>query len=259
MTDVSDQPTPAPAPATERRECKLHGPYDAKVVNILGRVLASSCPTCQAAQAAHEAERAQREQTDAERRRIEANFQRAGIPPRFQAKLFGNYEAADEQQQRAKRVAMAYAEAWADVRQRGTCLIFSGSPGTGKTHLACAIANAVISAGASALFTTVSDALRSIKRSYDRDADITEAQAIHALVEPALLILDEVGADLGTDHSKTLLFDIINKRYENIRPTIVLTNLDLPALREYLGDRIMDRMREGGGKAVVFNWASRRM
>jgi DNA replication protein DnaC len=112
--------------------------------------------------------------------------------------------------------------------------------------------------GSSAFFVTVSDAMRGIKATYDKGAGVSEADAIKALVDPKLLILDEVGADLGTDHNKVLLFDIINKRYEHVRPTIILTNLDQATLTTYFGERILDRLREGGGKLVQFTWASHR-
>lgn len=244
---------------TEPRECATHGTYEARVTEIMGRVIASRCPTCAAEDAARQAAREKREAEEAKTRRIELLLKRSGIPLRFQARSFENYEAEGDGQQRALRVARTYAENWPQMSERGTCLIFSGAAGTGKTHLACAIANEVISKfGSSAVFTTVSDALRAIRRAYDRDSGVSEAQAIIELVEPSLLILDEVGMDYGTDHSKTLLFDVLNKRYENIRPTIILTNLDAPALRDYFGDRIVDRLREGGGKLVAFTWNSHR-
>lgn len=244
--------------ATEERACAKHGAYPARIIEIMGRKITSSCPACVADEQAKQAARDEREREEAKARRVELLFKRAGIPLRFQTRSFDNYTVENEGQERALRVARAYAEHWGEVKERGTCLIFSGGAGTGKTHLACAIANAVMAGGSSALFTTVSDALRSIKRAYDRDAGLSEAAAIGELVEPSLLILDEVGMDYGTDHSKTLLFDVINKRYENLRPTIILTNLDAPALREYFGDRIVDRLREGGGKLVAFTWASHR-
>lgn len=243
---------------TEQRLCKTHGPYEAKVAEILGRVLASHCPACLATSKALEDERARRSAQEAERRTIETLFQRAGIPPRFQSRSFENYTADTDGQEKALNVAKAYAERWPEMLGNGTCLIFSGKAGTGKTHLACAIANAVMAQGSSALFTTVAEAMRSIKRAYDKDAGVSEADAINALVQPRLLILDEAGADFGTEHSKTLLFDVINKRYECVQPTIILTNLDAPALREYLGDRIADRLREGGGRMVGFAWESHR-
>lgn len=243
---------------TEARVCAKHGEYEAKVAEIIGHSFVSHCPTCIAEEKARDEERARVVKAEADRRRIEAMFKRSGIPLRFQERSFDNYELTQDGQERALRIAKAYAENWPEMAKKGTCLIFSGSAGTGKTHLACAIANAVMKHGSSALFTTVSDALRSVKRAYDKDASLSESDAIAALVEPGLLILDEVGMDYGTEHSKALLFDIINKRYENVRPAIVLTNLDAPSLREYFGDRIVDRMREGGGKLVTFTWTSHR-
>lgn len=244
--------------STEPRTCAKHGAYEAKVIEIMGRKIVSSCQTCSAEQTARDTEATRRGQTEAMKRRIEGLFQRSGIPLRFQTRTFDNYVAQGEGQERALRIAKAYAEGWQDMSQRGTCLIFSGNAGTGKTHLASAIANAVIAKGHSALFTTVTDALRVIKRAYDKSADTSEGDAINSLVAPSLLILDEVGMAYDTDHAKTLLFDVINKRYENIRPTIILTNYDAAVLREHLGDRIMDRLREGGGKLVSFSWASHR-
>lgn len=250
--------TPASNPPTEPRACGKHGTYDAKVMDIMGRKIVSPCPACQQEEKVREERREQQAKADAQARRIEHLFQRSGIPERFKTRTFEGYEAKGNLQERALRITKAYADEWPLMRERGTCLIFSGSPGTGKTHLACAIANAVIEKASSVLFTTVSDALRTIKRAYGKDADTSEQDAINELVAPSLLILDEVGMAYDTDHSKTLIFDLMNKRYEQVKPSIILTNLDAPALREHLGDRITDRLREGGGKLISFDWESHR-
>lgn len=241
---------------TENRVCARHGAYEAKIVTVAGKELGGQCPTCANERDAKEQDRQRQIQADQERRRIEGLFQRAGIPPRFQARTFDNYQATNEGQASALRKAKAYAASWPQVKTAGTCMIFSGNAGTGKTHLACAIANELMGQGVSAAFTTVSDAMRAIKRTYDAGSAMTEVQAIQAFVDPQLLILDEVGANRGTDYELQLMFDIINKRYENCRPTIILTNLDPAALRECLGERVVDRLREGGGKLVAFTWES---
>lgn len=240
------------------RQCATHGEYVAKLIHMGERTLGGSCPSCQQDREAAEATRTALAKAEASRRRIEYLFNRAGIPPRFQKRNFENYEFKHEGQEHALRVSRNYVQVWDRMAEQGTCLIFSGSPGTGKTHLACAIANALIAQGVASLFTTVSDAMRSIKRSYDASSTVSEAEAIQAFVEPRLLILDEVGGSKGTDHELQLMFDIINKRYEHSRPTIILTNLDAPALREHLGERVTDRLREGGGKLVAFTWSSHR-
>jgi len=251
MMDLSE-------PQTTTRTCPRHGDFEARVFTIAGRTIASGCRACAAEADQRDAERQKRDAATRAAARIEALLSRSGIPPRFQDRDFDGYRAADADQARALRIARSYADQWPEMRRRGTCLIFSGEPGTGKTHLACAIANAVIRQGSAALFITVGDAMRSIKRAYDRDAGISEASAIDTLVGPDLLILDEVGADYGTEHSKTLLFDLLNKRYEQVCPTIILTNLDAAALREYFGERVMDRLREDGGRFVPFTWESYR-
>ena len=240
------------------RTCSTHGEYQAKLISFGGRDIGGNCQQCLAERDAKDAERKRIMQSDIERRRIESLFQRAGIPQRFQKRTFGNYTATNEGQIKALRNAKAYSDSWKEVLEHGTCLIFSGQAGTGKTHLACAIANSLIGQGVSSLFTTVSDAMRSIKRTYGSDSTMSEGQAIAAFVDPQLLILDEVGGSKGTDYEMQLMFDIINKRYENSRPTIIMTNLDPIALREHLGERITDRLREGGGKLIAFNWESYR-
>jgi DNA replication protein DnaC len=73
-----------------------------------------------------------------------------------------------------------------------------------------------------------------------------------------LLVMDEVGVQYGTDAEKVLLFDVINRRYQDVMPTILLTNLDKAGLREYLGDRAFDRIRENG-LLVPFVWESHRV
>ena len=243
---------------TEIRSCLTHGEYQAKLISIHGKEFGGGCPACMAERDAKETEIKNRMQADTQRRRIEGLFQRAGIPHRFQARSFANYVTSNDGQRSALRKSQAYADSWEEVLKLGTCLVFSGNAGTGKTHLACAIANALMGKGVSSLFTTVSDAMRSIKRTYDAGSSITEQQAIAAFCDPQLLILDEVGGSRGTEYELQLMFDIINKRYENSRPTIVLTNLDPGALREHLGERITDRLREGGGKLIAFTWESHR-
>lgn len=243
---------------TETRVCQQHGEYTARLIVFFDRELGGACPTCAREREAQDKARQAVIAANDERRRVESLFQRAGIPPRFQNRTFDNFMAKTDGQAAALRRARAYVEQWPDVLAKGTCLIFAGNPGTGKTHLACAIANALIPQGISALFTTVSDAMRAIKRSYDASSTITEAEAIASFVGPKLLILDEVGASRGTEHEMQLLFDIFNKRYEHARPSLVLTNLDATTLREFLGERITDRLREGGGKLISFTWESHR-
>nr|WP_279537101.1 ATP-binding protein [Pseudomonas aeruginosa] len=135
-----------------------------------------------------------------------------------------------------------------------------GMPGTGKTHLATAIAGHVVcnSSSVTAAYRTVSAILQFVKGSFDRDSEYTESQAFEALCAPSLLIIDEVGATKATDFELATLFSVIDGRYQNLMPTIVISNLKAEELPGALGERCVDRLRENGGIAVRFDWPSKR-
>jgi DNA replication protein DnaC len=243
----------------EQRECQYHGQYIGKIFRVGERMIGGRCPVCMAEEKLQEDEREKRFEADRKRARIQQLMQRAMIPERFKNRTLENFVIENEGQGKAHRIATWYVDTWEERLANGTCLILSGNPGTGKTHISTGIGNAIVARGYPTLFSTVSDAMRSIKRSYDKDADLTESQAIDVLVLPSLLILDEVQMQQGSEHEKRLMFEVINKRYEAVKPTILLSNLGPEALKEYLGDRIMDRLREGGGKMVAFTWESKRV
>ncbi|MEZ2742655.1 ATP-binding protein [Paenalcaligenes hominis] len=185
-------------------------------------------------------------------------FKRAAIPPRFASRTLGNFIPHCDKSSRALRVATSYAQNFKEVLEKGQSMIFVGNVGSGKTHLASGIAHEVIQQGHQALFSTVLGAVRTVKETYRRDSTKTESEAILELIEPDLLVLDEVGVQFGSDAEKLILFEIINGRYEHMKPTILLSNLNIEGLGEYLGERVMDRLREGGGKMIAFDWESYR-
>lgn len=191
--------------------------------------------------------------------RLESALGRAGIPRRFLARSFDTYRADTPAQQRALKLCRAYADRFESVRAAGNSLVLSGSPGTGKTHLACAILASVIRQGQSGLFITVSEALRLIRETYSPRSERTESEAFALLVTPDLLVFDEVGIAIGdAEKRRALLFDVLNSRYAKQRPTVLIGNLDDAEMRDYLGERIMDRISESGSAAVTFSWESYR-
>ena len=135
-------------------------------------------------------------------------------------------------------------------------IVFSGVPGTGKSHLAIAIAY-FVDAAPTAIYTSAIDAVRMIRNTWRRDSERTETQVLDMLAGVDLLVLDEVGVQYGTEAEQVNLFDIIDKRYRALMPTILLTNQGKGGLKTFLGDRSFDRLREGG-QWVVFDWESYR-
>jgi len=245
---------------TEQRTCEKHGEYTAGVVYASrhGEDIWSTCPECRAEYLAAQAARNAEAEREREAERLASRLRNSGIPLRFRDRSLDNFATDCEGERKALRVARAYAERFESAAKKGTSLIFCGLPGTGKTHLACAIASHVIRAGYSALFINAIAALRRVKATYSKDRAESEEAAIEAFRNPRLLILDEIGVQFGSETERQILFEIINGRYEALRPTILVSNEPLAQCAIYVGDRVMDRMKENGGAVLSFDWPSRR-
>jgi DNA replication protein DnaC len=242
---------------TKEASCATHGDFESKAIEVLGRILHwTGCPDCAIAEKAKREDDAARAAAEERQARLEARLNQAGIPLRFRSKNFESYIADTDDKENARAVAMEFATNFKKHRESGTFLVFSGKPGTGKSHLAIAIAQAVM-AGGTALYTSAIDAVRMIRDTWRRDSTKTETQVLDMLASIDLLILDEVGVQYGTEAEQVSLFDIIDKRYRALMPTILLTNLNAKGMNEFLGDRSYDRLREGG-LWVKFDWESQR-
>ena len=182
---------------------------------------------------------------------------KAGIPPRFLAKTLDTYEATTPAQETVLEWCREFAKTYKDSP---TCGLFIGSPGTGKTHLAIGIAldAALTDYIESIFYTTVSKIIQRVKDSWDKDPGETEKRVRLSITDPRLLIIDEVGVQYGSDFERNILFDVMNTRYENLKPTILISNLPLSGVTDYLGERVMDRLSEDAGKVFVFDWESHR-
>ena len=245
--------------AVQLDTCEQHGDFESKTSLIFGRQFRSRCPQCteieKARQKSEETAAKQRE----EQERLERKLGSALIPARFKDRSFDSYIVSTAKQKQALSACREYAENFAEHRRAGRCLLLLGNVGTGKTHLATAIASHIIrNTSYTAAYRTVGGILQRIKGSYDRESGYTEADAFAAYTRPGLLIIDEVGATKPSEFELATLFTIINGRYEEQLPTIVISNLPGSELAGALGERCVDRLREGGGIAVGFDWQSAR-
>lgn len=246
-------------------KCEKHGDYMANRAfsPLTNRVITFGCPKCtderKTADKAREAAEAARLAEEKQRKALD----RAGIPARFRGRSFASYDANTPAKRHALAVAQSFAENFKENYEAGRCLIFSGKTGTGKTHLATAIANRIISTGWSPFFITVRELVGTVKATWSKRSEKSEIQVIREFVGQHLLIIDEIGVQFDSDAERMILFDVINGRYEEQRPTIILSNYpvdsaDGASIRKSMGDRVLDRLRENGGKIVQFDWESYR-
>lgn len=189
----------------------------------------------------------------ARRQALERLHGHAGIPPRFAGLTFASYQAQEPAQQRAKALAERYAAAVAQGQARGVNLVLIGSPGTGKTHIACAILAHVIEAGRTGVFTRMGEILRAFRDSYSDGTP--ERDVIARYTTPDLLVIDEIGVSIGREETRqATLFDVFNSRYEQAKPTVVMGNLTRDQMTAHLGERIARRLEADGSPVIPFDW-----
>lgn len=243
--------------------CDKHGAFQqrCKKANLLTRVLEtkSECPACLAEKLA----KLEADEAASERRWKQSQIDRMigdlQLPERFAGATLDNYQPVNDDAARCLKLCKAYAAKWPERLKQGGGLVMCGKPGTGKNHLALAIAKHVINEHQnSALFTTALRIARLFKSTWSKNSDRTEAEVIRIYTDPELLIIDEVGVQFGSEAEKLILFEIINTRYERMMPTILISNLPKDELAAFIGERVIDRMNDGGGCTLAFTWESYR-
>lgn len=238
--------------------CAKHGVFLATGVRLQrGREIWTRCDGCRA-----DAERAeQRAKAEQVAKRLQAEresqLDAAAIPPRFIGKTLETFNATTEAQRHAATVARDYIENFAGNLKRGDGLILSGMPGTGKSHIAAAILQGILPKHVG-FYVTCMGAIRAVRETWRKDSERSEREVLNILGEVPLLVMDEIGVQYGTDGEQTVIFDILDRRYRDMMPTILLTNQDKAGLKQFIGDRAFDRLTETC-RWVAFDWPSYRI
>lgn len=177
-------------------------------------------------------EKARKEEEERRRemqRKIDRLLGKSGIKKRFQQRTFPNFRTDTPGRRHSYQIAKEYADNFAYHRARGDGLYIEGTNGTGKTHLAAAIALQLIGEGIPVICKTSSDLLMDIKKAFDRP-EVRESEVLDVYKKVELLIIDDLGKEQCSDWSMSTLYSILNDRYEDMRPTIVTTNYNAESL-----------------------------
>lgn len=258
VADAASTATPLRMDLGERQEqCERHGAYTSTGQRFFGRrEVWTKCPACVALELQMRDADAQQAAARRERERLESFIDRAAVPRRFVGRGFDNFTAQTAEQQRALDVARGYAGTFEQRLRAGHGLVFSGMPGTGKSHLAVAILQHVLPRH-SGLYVTCMGLIRMVRNTWRRDSEQSEQQVLDMLAGVNLLVIDEIGVQYGTDGEQTVLFEVLDQRYQDQMPTILLTNQDKDGFKAYVGERSFDRLTETS-RWVAFDWPSHR-
>lgn len=255
---------------TVERTCPEHGPYVAKIHTLadadgITRVVHESmCPTCFGLKKQAEEEEAARKaaemQLAIDRQRIESCLDAMCLPIRYRGMTFETFKAIGdhaEDKARKRLVAESYVQKFDDLSKRGIGLILLGGSGTGKTHLACAILQA-LSNKAVGLYVTAAEMFDQINETFERNNSRTSAEVKSTFKQVPLLVLDEIGRSKLTPAAQSTLFKVIDARYRQLLPTIFISNAESPdQFAEQIGPAAWDRAQETC-KVMSFKWASMR-
>lgn len=158
---------------------------------------------------------------------------------KFRDARFSSYQVTP-QNKKVYDLARKYADNFDSMYQDSQGIIFYGPVGTGKSHTAACIANALLERQTSVIMTSFVKILQNLQ---SRD----EAEYIAMLNSAKLLILDDLGTERNTDYSLEKVYNIVDSRSRAAKPMILTTNLPLDEMLEAVDiryKRIYDRIFE---------------
>lgn len=189
---------------------------------------------------AEEEERKEREREARRFREKCEELRRDGITDKLY--LSQTFAADDGRNRETSDVCRRYVEHWPEMNADNIGILFYGGIGSGKSFLACCIANGLIDRGVAVCVTNFPRILNRVQ-GFGEDRQ----KFLDDLGRYELLVIDDLGVERDTSYSLEQVFNIIDARIRSGRPLIVTTNLSLADLKNppNLGyARIYDRILE---------------
>lgn len=157
-------------------------------------------------------------------------FSRTQLPGVLAKADFDSYRASNEAQDRAKKVAQAFALGYSGARaSKG--FVLSGPVGTGKTHLlAASLSHLTLELGVESSYVEISLLYATIRRGFQEGK--SGGEIIGPLSQVEVLAIDELGKGRGSPFELETLDELIARRYNAGKTTLFATNYSLSAKRD---------------------------
>lgn len=149
-------------------------------------------------------------------------------------------DGAGTSPRRRMESVLNYCKTYAtDFSRRSPSLLLYGKTGLGKTHLSLAVAGKAVESGYGVIYTSAHNLFNKLeKEKFGRSDGNTE----ETILDCDLLIIDDLGAEFTTQFTVSALYNIINSRELEGKPTIISTNLTPEQLTSTYSERIASRI-----------------
>lgn len=205
-------------------------------VKLMDMVISPKCLCKCEVERREREEEAQRKKEFAERIK---KYRSMGFP---QSQMqYWTFENDDKGNEKLSNIAKRYVNNFDTFCKDGKGLLLYGGVGTGKTYIACMIANALIDKGCPVLVTNFARILSTLQGTFDKQ------EYLDSLNQFKLLIIDDLGIERDTGYAKEQVFNIIDSRYRAGLPMIITTNLTMQKLAtesDLADKRVYDRILE---------------
>lgn len=167
-----------------------------------------------------------------------AEYLRNKLGNRFKDRTFDTFEV-NADTERAYKICKKFADR--ESYKDGKGILLSGSYGTGKTHLMASVTNRLLDRGIPCLFDTFSGHTASLIEEFNNGEP---RKYLNLMKRVPVLVIDDAGKEKVSEWSQSVMYDVINTRYESYKPILITTNFSHDDLMRYLGGAIYSRLKE---------------
>lgn len=176
-------------------------------------------------------EQAEKDAAYQKQKRVEAS----GVPRRYWHSDFNTYIPQDEKDSKNLETIMNFAK----LEKNDKVLILLGAKGLGKTHLGSAIIR-----NCGGKFISIEELIFKYESAQDFHSKVNREELMESYSSTKMLVIDEIGRSMQQEKENALLNYILRRRYENMLPTVLISNLSKAELLKKLGEAVLDRLRE---------------